>query len=90
MDYRTQLLALAETYGAATGRSMARVATLAVNQGAFFDRLRNGSSCSVDTYLAVKAWFAENWPADATWPEGVHGAGSLPDADQIPDASEAA
>ena len=80
MEYRQQLLTLAATYAGATDRSRARVATMVRNCGHFFDRLESGSSCTVDTYLKVKQWFADNWPADTPWPAGVHHAGALPDA----------
>lgn len=75
MDYRAQLLALASVYGAATDRSEARVATMACNQGAFFARIRGGATCSVDTYLRIKRWFADHWPPGVGWPAGV----DLPD-----------
>lgn len=71
MDYRTQLITLAEEYGRSTGLSEARIATLAQNQGVFFKRIRDGKGCSVDTYLKVKAWFADHWPPDLKWPDGV-------------------
>lgn len=80
MDYRTQLITLAETLSAATSRSVARIATLAANRGSFFDDLRAGKGCTVDTYLAVKAWFAANWPAGLDWPAGVDPVGVLPKA----------
>lgn len=73
MDYRTQLLRLAEAYSAATGRSEARVATLAQNQGQFFKHLRAGKGCSVDTYIKVARWFRDNWPDGVEWPPGVDG-----------------
>ncbi|WP_376956492.1 hypothetical protein ABNQ39_00440 (plasmid) [Azospirillum sp. A26] len=77
-DYRTQLTLLSETMASATGRSEARLATLAVNHGAFFDRIRGGGGCSVDMYLRVKEWFAENWPENVPWPDGVDRPDILP------------
>lgn len=71
MDYRIQLCTLAEAYAEATGRSVARVATIVHNQGQFFDGLSQGKACTVDTYMKVLRWFSENWPEDAAWPEGV-------------------
>lgn len=78
MDYRTQLITLAEGYGRKTGLSEARIATLAQNQGVFFKRIRAGKGCSVDTYLKVKRWFAAHWPPDEAWPRGVDRPGVLP------------
>lgn len=77
-DYRTQLTLLSETMASATGRSEARLATKAVNHGAFFDRIRSGGGCSVDMYLRVKKWFADNWPDNVPWPDGVDRPGVLP------------
>lgn len=78
MDYRTQLITLAEGYGRKTGLSEARIATLVQNQGVFFKRIRAGKGCSVDTYLKVKRWFAAHWPPDLDWPRGVDRPGVLP------------
>ncbi|TWA71876.1 hypothetical protein FBZ84_101142 [Azospirillum baldaniorum] len=78
MDYRTQLLTLAEAYARSTGLSEARIATLVRNQGVFFKRIRAGGGCSVDTYLDVKDWFAGHWPTDLPWPEGVDRPDILP------------
>lgn len=77
-DYRTQLTLLSQTMSAATGRSEARLATLAANHGAFFDRIRSGGGCSVDMYLRVKKWFADNWPEGVPWPEHVDEPDALP------------
>jgi hypothetical protein len=84
MDYRSQLITLAQEFGRLTKRSEARVATMVASRGTFFVHLRNGASCTVDTYLEVKRWFAENWPADAAWPAGVDRAGALPLASDPP------
>lgn len=71
MDYRSRLLLLAHTYCAAANLSMARVATLVHNQGAFFKRLEEGAGCTVDTYEKCLQWFSDHWPAETPWPEGV-------------------
>lgn len=80
MDWRTELISLAEAYSQATGRSEARVATIVANQGAFFKSLRAGGGCTVDTALKVKRWFHENWPAGLAWPVGVTLPGIISDA----------
>lgn len=78
MDYRLQLLTLAEHYGVASGLSPARVATIVCNHGGFFERLRERKTCTVDTFLKVKRWFDENWPEGTPWPEGVDPPERLP------------
>ena len=79
MDYRSQILTLASTFAAATGKSEARIATIAAGSGAFFDRIKDGAGCSVDTYIKVKRWFAANWPDETPWPQGVDHPAVLPD-----------
>lgn len=80
MDYRAQLSALVERYTEATGRSAARVGTIILNQSSFFLRIGDGGSCSVDTYLKVKRWFADNWPDQISWPDDVDRPDVLPDS----------
>lgn len=71
MDYRQQLLKLADDYSAGTGRSLARVATLVRNDGKFFKRLKLGAGCTMDTYERSLKWFSEHWPEGADWPVGI-------------------
>lgn len=78
MDYRQQLLALVSAYCVATGRSEARVSTLVLNNGIFFERLKAGKGCTVDNLLRVKRWFDLNWPKGVAWPEGVDPPEQLP------------
>lgn len=78
MEYRHQLLTLAERYGGAANISASRVGSLIGLSGSFFDRIRGGASCNVDTYLRVKSWFVAHWPAGEPWPDGVDGLGVPP------------
>ena len=71
MDYRQQLLAVADEFARATDRSIARVSTMVRNDGKFLDGLRRGRGCTMDTFNAAMQWFSDNWPASATWPEAV-------------------
>lgn len=71
MDYRSELICLAEAMSAATGRSEARIANLARRDGRFFVRLREGSTCSVDTLHTLRQWFSDNWPEGSPWPAGI-------------------
>lgn len=79
MDYRTQLLTLANAYAASTGKSVSRLATIVAGSGIFFDRIEAGASCTVDTYLRAKQWFRDNWPVDLAWPDGVDRPGIMPE-----------
>ena len=89
LDYRTQLLTLAKVYATATGRSESRVATIVQSKGTFFELLRSGRGCTVDTYLKVKRWFWDNWPESVSWPDGVHHPDLLPDAPERPHCNPA-
>ncbi|MEH3046482.1 hypothetical protein [Sphingomonas adhaesiva] len=66
--YEASLLRVAEAYAlqAAThgGKSLARVATIVVNRGSFFERLRDGGGCSARNLDRLADWFrdAANWP----------------------------
>lgn len=71
MDYRAQLVALVGAYKTAVGRSEATIANAMGRDGRFFDRLRAGKGCSVDTLHHVMQWFSDHWPAETPWPEGV-------------------
>jgi len=65
------LLTVARTYCNATGRSLARVATLIHNQGALFKKLEAGDSCTIETYDKAMRWFSNRWPAGTAWPDDI-------------------
>lgn len=71
MDLRLTLLTVARTYSEASGRSLARVATLIHNQGALFKKLEAGGSCTIATFDKAMRWFSANWPANTSWPDGI-------------------
>lgn len=78
LTLRDKLLRVADAYvrqiDHAGGKSLARVSTIVLNQGAFFRRLREGKSCTIDSYEAIVRWFADprNWPGGVI-PETVGG-----------------
>jgi len=63
MVLKAQLLASASTYSQRTGMSLARLATLVVNDGKCFVRLENGGDCSTGTYEKFMDYLNENTPA---------------------------
>lgn len=71
MDTRQTLLTVARAYSDATGRSLARTATLIHDTGALFKKLEAGGSCTIATYDKAMHWFAKNWPVDRPWPDGI-------------------
>ncbi|MBB4837269.1 hypothetical protein HNP52_000320 [Sphingomonas kyeonggiensis] len=66
--YEAALLLVADAYAAAVdangGKSLARVATIVVNRGSFFERLRDGGGCTVQNLERLIEWFRVpgNWP----------------------------
>jgi hypothetical protein len=72
MGYREQLIRLVEAYAAAKNRKEATIANLAGRDGRFFQRLREGRGCSVDTLNHLLQWFSDRWPDELPWPEEVH------------------
>lgn len=62
MDLKTDLLARAEAYCAATGISKARLATKVANDGKFFTRIENGGGFTTRMYERFVAFFAANPP----------------------------
>lgn len=59
-----KLIGLAETWAAATGRSLSRLATKVANDGKLFDRLSSGGTCTVATLERFTMHLADpvNWP----------------------------
>jgi hypothetical protein len=68
---RDRLLLTARTFADARGLSLARVGTLVANDGKFFTRLAAGRDCTTGMFDKTLRWFAEQWPAELPWPEGV-------------------
>ena len=68
--YETALLRVADAYAAEAeaggGKSLARVATIVVNRGSFFERLREGGGCSSRNLARMAGYFrdATNWPGE--------------------------
>ena len=66
--YENALRTVADSYDAEVvrwgGKSLSRVATIVVNSGAFFNRLREGKTFSVGNLEKFAAWFRvpANWP----------------------------
>lgn len=66
--YEDALRIIADSYGKAIavngGMSLARVATIVVNRGSFFNRLSNDTSFSAKNLDRLATWFRneDNWP----------------------------
>ncbi len=59
-----QLCQLAEIWATANDRSVARLATIVLNRGHFFETLRNGGDCGTETFEKFLSFFRDgaNWP----------------------------
>lgn len=101
--YENALRTIADSYDAEVarwgGKSLSRVATIVVNSGAFFNRLREGKTFSVGNLEKFAAWFRvpANWPDRAIPQDAVAAlisigrpplpANTMPHPYRTPDAS---
>lgn len=69
-ELKSNLIACFEAFIAKTKRSPATVAQASAGDWRFFDRIRGGSF-TARKYDLIMCWFAENWPDDAEWPDGI-------------------
>lgn len=60
-----QLCQLADIWAVASDRSVARLATIVLNRGHFFETLRSGGDCGTETFEKFLTFFRDgsNWPA---------------------------
>ena len=75
MKLREQLIRKAENYSDVAGISLGRLSTLLRNDGKFLDRIKNGASCTLETYEHCMSWMDANPPE-----EHVKGARRVADA----------
>lgn len=74
MKLKTRLRRLADQWCASHDRSLARLSTLVMNDGGFFERLRNPKAGVTDGTLEKFARFfanAEHWPGDDVPQEAI-------------------
>lgn len=70
---RDRLLAIASTYAEAKGVSLARVSTLAGNDGKLLARVAAGRDITTGTYDEMVRWFSAHWPDGVPWPDEAAG-----------------
>lgn len=63
INYRKKLLDDEAKHRSVTGRSSATIGKLIANDGRFFDRIRAGKGCTVDTFQKAVKWFRVNTPS---------------------------
>ena len=76
-NLRETLLTVADAYETEVrqegGRSLARITTVVLNRGSFFDHLRSGKTCTLESYEKIVDYFCDqrNWPLSRLPPVAV-------------------
>lgn len=65
------VLELAECYKGMTGVGLAALGKEILRDSGFFNDLRDGRSCQINTMMRVSKWFSDRWPSGVEWPEGL-------------------
>lgn len=68
---RQQLLRAAEAFVGAGALSRSRLSTVLFNDWGRLDDIARGSDVTTATFERSMAWFSDNWPETAAWPDGV-------------------
>lgn len=66
-----ELLKLVELYTAFERCPESRVIRATSRDARFFQRMREGGSCTLETYAYVLQWFSNNWRAGQPWPAEI-------------------
>jgi hypothetical protein len=66
-----ELIRLGRLLAQHSGHSLQTIATYALANSRFFDRLDAGGSCTLKTAGKLGRWFSENWPQDLEWPRDI-------------------
>lgn len=74
LDLTADLIARADAYCEATGKSKARLATIVANDGKFFDRIASGGGMTTRMYERFIAYFAANPAPKGGIPRAAAGA----------------
>lgn len=72
------LLKLAHAYSDATKKPLVTVSWRAFGDSKKLAALESGLDIQVKRYESAMRWFADNWPVEAVWPEGVPYPAPLP------------
>ena len=69
--YEINLIEIVDLYANWRGISVSRVCNLAVQDGKFIERLRNGRTCTLRLANQLLRWLSDRWPAGLAWPAEV-------------------
>jgi hypothetical protein len=70
-DPHKSMIALCDAFAAHKEVSHWRVSFMVRGDGQFFHKLKTGKSCTLKTAGLVLRWFADHWPEDLAWPDGI-------------------
>lgn len=71
MTFREQLLSLIDAYAQGRGLAPASVTDKVFGAGHIYRRLRDGGDVSTGNFERALRWFADHWPPETAWPDGV-------------------
>lgn len=84
-----RILTTADAYIALAGCSESRASWRAFGDGRILEKLRRGSTITIERAERAMRWFAENWPDGEALPPALTGWLDFQDALPEPDASPA-
>lgn len=64
------LIALADIYSAATGKTRSAISKRVFNDGKVLDKLYAGGDLTTSRHQMALRWFSRNWP-EVEWPDGI-------------------
>jgi hypothetical protein len=70
-ELKSNLKAVFSAFSDGSPLSAATVWSRAARDARFMERLEAGGGFTVKSYDRAIAWFSENWPEGAIWPEGI-------------------
>lgn len=65
------LLTVAKAYAAAEGIDLSTVSSRAMGDTKKLPAMEQGADIQVRRFERTMAWFSDNWPSNAEWPEGI-------------------
>lgn len=71
MTLREQLLTVADSFVAHTGRARSTLSNRIFTDGGRLDGIAAGKDLNTRSFERAMAWFSANWPDDLSWPDDV-------------------
>lgn len=71
MTLRQQLLTVADSFVAHTGRARSTLSNRIFTDGGRLDGIAAGKDLKTRSFERAMEWFSTNWPRDLDWPDGI-------------------